>query len=151
MLPQRRQASDMVVQVHPRQKIPINALLLVAVLCALLALINLGSTTAFYAVISLATFALYISYVPPIVFLLLRKLKGLETPLGPWNLGRFGIPVNIFALCYAIFMIAWLPFPTLLPVTSETMNYAAPVWGGCMLLVLLDYVTVGHKRWRLKA
>lgn len=138
-------------QVSPRQKVPINALLLVAVLCALLALVNLGSTTAFYAVISLATFALYISYVPPIVFILIRKFKGLPRPSGPWNLGRFGIPINIFALCYAIFMIIFLPFPTLLPVTSETMNYAAPVWAGCMLLVMLDWFVTGHKRWRLKA
>ena len=137
-------------QVHPRLKIPVNALGLVAVACALLALINLGSTTAFFAVLSLTTLGLYISYIPPIAFLLIRKLNGEYTPSGPWNLGRFGIPINILSLCYAVFMVVWLPFPTFMPVTKDTMNYAAPVWGGCMLLAILDYVTTGHKRFRMR-
>ncbi|KAF2092459.1 amino acid transporter [Rhizodiscina lignyota] len=142
--------SDFFAYVHPTLKIPVNALGLVAVLCALLALINLGSSVAFYAVISLSTLSLFISYIPPITFLLIRKLQGQHTPSGPWNLGRFGIPINVFGLCYAIFMIVWLPFPTQLPVTGRTMNYAAPVWGGCMLLAMLDYVTTGRKRFQIE-
>jgi choline transport protein len=114
-----------------------------------LALLNIASTTAFVAVISLSTVALYISYILPITFLLVRKLRGEHEQTGPWNLGRFGIPINIFALCYGIFMIIWLPFPTELPVTRNTMNYAAPVWFGCMLLALLDYFTGGSKRFQL--
>lgn len=126
-----------------------NALGLVAVLSALLALINIASTTAFFACISLATEALYISYLPPVIFLLIQKLRGSYTPSAHWNLGVFGIPINIFAICYATFMIIWLPFPTSHPVTKETMNYAAPVWIGCMLLALADYFIGGHKRFRL--
>ena len=136
-------------QISPDLKIPVNALGLVAILCALLALVNLASTTAFYACISLCTVSLYISYLPPIIFILIRRLSGQPTPLGPWNLGRWGIPMNIIALAYAIFMIIWLPFPTSLPVTKNTMNYAAPLWAGCFLLALLDYITGGHKRFRL--
>ena len=134
---------------HPTLKVPVNALGLVAVLSALLALINIASTTAFFACISLSTIALYISYIPPITFLLTQKLMGVFTPAAHWNLGVFGIPINIFAICYAIFMITWLPFPTALPVTKETMNYAAPVWIGCILLALADYFISGHKRFRL--
>lgn len=122
-----------------------NALWLVGVLVALLALTNLASTTAFFAIISLGTVALYISYIPPITFLLIRKLKGLHTPLGPWNLGIFSVPINIFAICYAIFMIIWLPFPTTLPVTGNTMNYSSPVWIGCMLFALVNYFINGHR------
>src|ERR1700730_16139418 len=55
--------------VHPTLNIPINALLLVGAICCLLALINIGSSTAFNALISLPTIALYISYFIPIFFL----------------------------------------------------------------------------------
>jgi amino acid transporter len=114
-----------------------------------LALINLASTTAFYACISLATISLYLSYLPPIFFLLLRKIRRQRTPRGPWHLGRWGIPINIFALAYALFMIIWLPFPTILPVTTNTMNYSAPVWVACLLLAMVDYAISGHKRFQL--
>ncbi|OCL10710.1 amino acid transporter [Glonium stellatum] len=135
--------------VHPTLKIPTNALYLVAILCCLLALINIPSTTAFYAVISLATFSLYLSYIPPLVFLVIRKLEGKAPPRGPWNLGRWGLPINIFAICYAVFMVIWLTFPTTRPVTKDTMNYAAPVWITCFVLALADYFISGHKRFRL--
>jgi choline transport protein len=46
-------------------------------------------------------------------------------------------------------MIIWLPFPTSLPVTKDTMNYAAPVWFGFVLLALVDYFISGHKRFQL--
>ncbi|KAF2179045.1 amino acid transporter [Zopfia rhizophila CBS 207.26] len=136
--------------VDPKLKIPTNALLLVGVLSCLIAVINIGSTTGFYAVIALSTFALYFSYLPPIFFLLLRKLQGRHITYGPWKLGRFGVPINIFALSYAIFMIIFLILPTMLPVTKDTMNYAAPVWIGCLILAVIDYFIMGHKRFKLE-
>jgi choline transport protein len=132
-------------------KIPINALALVSVLSSLLALINIGSTTAFLAILSLATFALYISYTIPILFVLIRKLEGRPPNYGPFKLGRWGIPINAFALVWCIFTIIWLPFPVSLPVTKETMNYAAPVWGGFLVIALVDWFFSGHKRFRIPA
>jgi choline transport protein len=127
-------------------KIPTRALYLVCTLCGLLALINIGSTTAFFAILSLATLALYISYLPPILFFLLRKLEGRQPARGPFSLGRWGIPINIFALVYGVFIIIWLPFPTTLPVTKNTFNYSGPIWIGCFILALIDWFVSGHKR-----
>jgi choline transport protein len=132
-------------------KIPVNALGLVCALSCLLALINLGSTTAFLAILSLATLALYISYTIPILFVLLRKLEGRPPNYGPFRLGSWGIPINIFALVWCIFTIIWLPFPVSLPVTKTTMNYAAPVWGAGLIIALVDWFFSGHKRFRIPA
>jgi choline transport protein len=132
-------------------KIPVNALCLVCALSCLLALINLGSTTAFLAVLSLATLALYISYTIPILFVLIRKLEVRPPNYGPFKLGRWGIPINIFALVWCTFTIIWLPFPVSLPVTKTTMNYAAPVWGGCLIIALVDWFISGYRRFRTPA
>ena len=67
--------SDTFSYVHPTLKIPINSLLLVGFVCCLLALINIASSAAFNALISLPTIALYISYFIPIFFLVIRKLQ----------------------------------------------------------------------------
>jgi choline transport protein len=71
------------VQIHPTLRIPLNALCLVTTIAALLGLINIGNTTAFNAILSLATMGLYLSYVMPLAFSLIRKLQGRHPPYGP--------------------------------------------------------------------
>ena len=115
----------------------------------LLNLINLGSTTAFFAILSLNTLALYISYIIPMVFLVMTKLRGDHIPYGPFHLGRWGLPINIFAIIYAIFIAIFLPFPPFLPVTAKTMNYGGPVMGFVILFTLADWFTSGRKRFRV--
>jgi choline transport protein len=115
----------------------------------LLNLINLGSTTAFFAILSLNTLALYISYIIPMVFLVMTKLRGDHIPYGPFHLGRWGLPINIFAIIYAIFIAIFLPFPPFLPVTSVTMNYGGPVMGFVILFALADWFISGRKRFQV--
>jgi choline transport protein len=130
--------------------VPINALVLLTVLSCLLALINIGSTTAFSAILSLSTLAQYISYFFPIAFFLVRKIQGPEPRYGPIRMPRLtGIMVNIFALVWCVFMIIWLPFPTFLPVTKDTMNYAAPVWIAGCIFAIGDYFWTGKTRFKI--
>ncbi|KAF2428690.1 amino acid transporter, partial [Tothia fuscella] len=143
--------SDFFSYVHPTLKIPTRALGLISVLCAILALINIGSTTAFFAILSLSTLSLYISYMLPIFFVLLRKLEGRHPTYGPFSLGKWGVPINVLALVYGCYMIVFMSFPTLLPVTASTMNYAAPVWIACLLFALGDWFFGGHKRFKVPA
>jgi hypothetical protein len=133
-------------QVSPKLQIPLPALAFVAVVCALLALINIGSTVAFTALVSLPLVALYISYFIPIFLLTLRKLSGQHPKYGPFQLGRWGLPINIFSLCYIVFIIIWTPFPPVRPVTKDTMNYAGPITIGVILIALLDWFTSGKRR-----
>jgi choline transport protein len=124
----------------------VNSLVLVATLIALLQLINIGSTTALYAILSLSLIALYISYVLPIVFFALAKFRGDPISYGPFRLGRWGIPVNLFSIAYGIFILVWLPFPPYMPVTALNMNYGGPVMGVVIIFALVDWFIWGRKR-----
>jgi choline transport protein len=85
----------------------------------------------------------------PISFILLRKLEKRPPVYGPFRLGRWGIAINVYALVWGLFTIIWLPFPVSLPVTKDTMNYAAPVWFAGLLVALGDWFISGHKRFRI--
>lgn len=136
-------------QVHPTLRIPLRALGLVTVVSALLGLINLGSTAAFTAILSLATVGLYASYVIPILFIVLRKLEGRQPTYGPFQLGRWGLPINLFGLAFGIFIIIFLPFPPIQPVTAVNMNYAGPILVGILVLALVDWFASGRKRFEV--
>ncbi|KAK0109940.1 hypothetical protein ONS95_002607 [Cadophora gregata] len=135
--------------IHPRLKIPLNSLLLVGTVCCLLALINIGSPTAFNALISLPTIALYMSYFIPILFLVIRKLQNRHPTYGPFKLGRWGLPINLFSLIYILYILRFVPFPVMLPVTATTMNYAGPMMGVIIVVALGDWVISGRKRFEV--
>jgi choline transport protein len=92
---------------------------------------------------------LNVSYIPPILFILLRKIRGQHIPYGAFKLGRFGIATNVVALGYLFFVIIWIPFPTELPVTGNNMNYAGPLLGAIIIAALLDWIISGHKRFKI--
>lgn len=106
----------------------------------------MGSTTAFNAIISLSSIGLHISYILPIGFIMLRKIRGPPVDYGPFKLGKWGIPMNILSLLYLFFVIIWMPFPTELPVTAGNMNYAGPILLAVIIGAVLDWFISGHKR-----
>ncbi|KAL6704953.1 hypothetical protein ACN47E_007498 [Coniothyrium glycines] len=135
--------------VHPTLKLPLNALLLVGTIVTCLSLIYIASATAFNALISLQAFALHISYFFPILFILLRKLRGPPPPYGPFKMGAIGVPVNVFALCYLVFVVLWMPFPQLLPVTKDNMNYAGPIFTAVVIGALAHWFIRGRKTFKM--
>jgi len=127
----------------------LNALILACVISALVAIIYIGSSTAFNAIISLQAMALCVSYVPPITFLALRRIFGNAPQPGPFTMGRAGLVINLLAITYLIFVVIWMPFPQELPVSGTNMNYAGPLFGAVILIALLDWVISGHKRFEV--
>lgn len=96
-----------------------------ATLVSLICLLNIGSGTyiAFQAITSLSSLAIYISYAIAIASMLYaRYINKKSLQLGEWNLGRFGGPINIFALIYTLYMIIWLPFPGTLLVLYNLLH-----------------------------
>jgi choline transport protein len=115
----------------------------------LLAIINIGSTTAFNALISLPLIALYISYFIPILFILIRKLQGKHPQYGPFKLGHWGIPINLFAIVYILFVLSLVALPTIKPVTGLNMNYAGPLVLAVILAALGDWFISGRHRFEV--
>ena len=71
-----------------------------------------------------------------------------ERPIqfGPWTLGKFGLTINILAIAFCTFLIIFLPFPPVLPVTAANMNYASVIFIGVVVFASVDWVVRGRKR-----
>ena len=124
------------------------ALGLTAVNCILLGLINIGSAVAFNAVVSLTVASYLSSYAISIALMLYRRLNSpKDNPLvmGPWTLGRFGLPINCIALSYTTLTVVFSFFPVSLPVDKETMNYSVVVYGGVMMIGIAYYLLHGYR------
>ena len=96
--------------VSPETKCPTYAVLLLFACVCILSLINIGSTTAFNALISLTSLGFYFSYCIPILMFTIRRFNR-KNPItfGPWTMGRIGLVVNILAICFCVFLIIFLP------------------------------------------
>lgn len=109
----------------------------------------MSGIVAFNALIALPTVGYYMSYFPPILFILWRKLRGDEIPFGSFYLGRIpGLIVNMFALAYIVYIVVMVSLPTILPVTSQNMNYGAPIALAIIVLAIGDWHISGKKRYQ---
>ena len=140
--------SSVLSKISTKNKCPTNATLFTWLCTSLLSLINIGSTTAFNAFLSLATIGFYFSYGIPILMFLMRRFNS-ERPIqfGPWTLGKLGILCNVLSIAFCIFLVIFLPFPTILPVTAQNMNYAVVVFAGVLIFSLIDWFVRGKKRY----
>lgn len=114
----------------------------------LLSTINVGSSIAFNAILSLSSLALFVSYLIPITCMIIKRLRREEIVFGPFSLGRYGFAINLCAWSFGIFICIFLPFPPTSKVTGSTMNYAGPVFGFCLLIALVDWFARGRKHFR---
>jgi amino acid transporter len=116
--------------VNKKLDVPVNALILTTVVQMLLGLINLGSTSAFTAFVSVGVIALAMSYFIPIALSLFWDRR-VAVNHAKWNCGPvIGTVVNIVALLWIAFEVVLFSMPTALPVTAITMNYASVVFVG---------------------
>jgi len=125
-------------RVNHKLGVPVWALVLTTIVQMLLGLINLGSSSAFTAFVSVGVIALALSYAMPIGISL---WYGREQVLkARWNCGRIVGPiVNVIALLWIAFELILFSMPTALPVTDVTMNYASVVFVGFMAISAFWY------------
>lgn len=113
-----------------------------------LGILNLNSDTfvAFGAITSLAIFSILFSYVVILVILInVRFTTGIEK--SQFDLGRWGLPLNLYALIHTLYVMIWLPFPTDVPVTAGTMNYNLPIFAGVMIGAVGTWFFWAKKHW----
>ncbi|KAF2724727.1 amino acid transporter [Polychaeton citri CBS 116435] len=139
--------SGWVAHITHGSNIPLNAVLISMAVTTCLALINIGSTTALNAVLSLTTVSLLCSYIIVISCLLIKRFRGQPLPVRRWSLGKFGAAVNIAALCYLLPIFVFAFFPPATPVDSQTMNYAVVMFFGIMGFAIIYYFVHGHKEY----
>ena len=127
------------------RNVPDNAVYLTSLISGIICLINLGSTTAFNIVVSLNILAILSTYMVSIGFVLLKRLRKQSLPHARWSLGKWGLPINAFAFAYSGFVVVFACFPTSLPVSTGSANWAPAVWVGVMVVSVVAYLVHGRR------
>lgn len=136
--------SSLWAKVDERHGTPIWALVLTTIIQMLLGLINLGSSSAFLAFVSVGVMALAASYGIPIAISMLHHRR--EVNDAKWRMpSTLGWAANLLAVLWIVFEIILFSMPTVLPVTEVSMNYAIVVFVGFMALSAIWYMAHAHK------
>ncbi|KUJ19903.1 uncharacterized protein LY89DRAFT_580511, partial [Mollisia scopiformis] len=155
-------------RVDARTTVPLWAVATTTTVSCLLALITIGSSTAFNDIVSLSVAGLYSSYLICAVLLLYRRLTGsfqnaltdlAETPVflntkgaqlvwGPWHVpGVLGVINNTFACIYLTVILFFSFWPPSTPIVPSTMNYNVLVSGGLVAFSLIYYMLWAKDEW----
>ncbi|HEX8497171.1 MAG TPA: amino acid permease [Actinomycetales bacterium] len=127
--------------VNPRTGTPTNSIWLCVACSAAIALPALVSTTAFFAVTSIAVIGLYIAYAVPIF---LRR-RNPDFVGGDWNLGRWSTVVGWVAVGWVVCIVILFMLPPYAPVTATSFNYApVTVLAVLVLATVLWFVQGRH-------
>jgi amino acid permease (GABA permease) len=130
-------------RINPRTRTPTNSIWFCVVFAFILGLPYLWSSTAYFAVTSIAVIGLYIAYVIPT---LLRRLQGSGWSVGPWNLGRWSPFIGWLGVIWVAIITVLFMLPQLSPINRDTFNYA-PVAVGVVIAFAGIYWLVSAHRW----
>lgn len=135
-------------QVRHGWNIPLNALWVSFGFGVIIALINLGSSVALNAIVSLTISALISSYIVSIACLVSKRLRGEAMPPSRFSLGKHGLTINVIALLFLCPIFIFCFFPIATPVDKETMNFASVMFGGITIFATVWYVLVAKAIYR---
>jgi len=107
--------------VSPRFRTPINAAIVVGVFAVAVLVLNVFQPAMYTALASVCIMLLYIAYLMVTAPMLLRRFQGFPKKDAPnvttaagkplFTLGRWGLPVNILAVVWGVFMTINLGWP----------------------------------------
>ncbi|KAL8671415.1 MAG: hypothetical protein Q9168_004088 [Polycauliona sp. 1 TL-2023] len=135
-------------RVRPGWNLPLNALFISLGFGIIIALINLGSSVALNAIVSLTISALISSYIVSIGCLVSKRLRGEPMPPSRFSLGKWGMAINVTALVFLCPLFIFCFFPTSTPVDPTTMNWAVAMFGGITLFASVWYLLVAKAIYR---
>lgn len=125
--------------VHERINLPMYSVLALGIGTFLILLLAL-SEEASAIIYSLAVFSSIFTYMIPVA---LRIFAGDRWIQGPWNLGRWSMPIHVFCLLSQIYLLVMEAFPSYRAWTWDSMNYSWALTVACILISLVMYVFMG--------
>jgi len=138
-------------KVHPKTQAPIVPAVVIGIIAALILVINLGQPKVFTVLTSIAIIMIYLAYLMVTGPLLKKRLRGEWPPKdlkegGYFTMGKWGLPVNIFAVLWGIGMAVNLAWPRVAIYGDPWYNtWGAFVYIGVILgLGLLWYFVKGR-------
>ncbi|KAJ6129380.1 hypothetical protein N7512_002160 [Penicillium capsulatum] len=134
--------------VDPRRHIPVRAIALSCLISGLLSIINIGSSVAFNAIISLNVAALMYTYAVALSCVIYRKMRYPETlPPRRWSLGGTGLLINIIGLLYVCFAFFWSFWPPKPSTTAHDFNWSVVIFVVVFVISLMMYMFQGRKHY----
>ena len=132
--------SEFLSHVPPGWDVPVRALLVSLGFTIALSCINIGSTVALNAIVSLGVVGIISPYWISIFCVLLKRIRRQPLPPRRWTLGRFGFAVNLGALLFLTPLWFFSFWPVRTPVTAATMNWAVMMYVGIIIVAVTFYV-----------
>ncbi|KAK1819315.1 hypothetical protein LTR12_006262 [Friedmanniomyces endolithicus] len=128
--------------------VPSNSVYVTLAFTCILALIIIGSTTAFNIILSVTATGLFTSYLIVIGTVLVRKLRKGSFPASRFAIPRtLGICVNVIALCFLVVAFVFLFFPAAPNPNAAGMNWGILIYGAVTIIALLDYYFRGRHQY----
>ncbi|KAL6011682.1 hypothetical protein ACLOJK_002130 [Asimina triloba] len=122
-------------KLHPKHKVPANAVWLCAAVCILLGLPILKVNVVLTAITSVCTIGWVGGYAVPIFARMVMAEKNFIP--GPFYLGRASRPICLVAFLWICYTCSAFLLPTLYPLKWDTFNYAPVALGIGLSLILL--------------
>lgn len=107
--------------IHPRWDVPVLANLVLVIPSLLVYLIYIWNTTAFYGIMSGVLVAFQISYLLPIGLYVFYAFRHKSLVKGPFDLGRWSLPLQAVSFAFGCFMCIMMSFPVYQPVSAANM------------------------------
>ncbi|OJJ36973.1 hypothetical protein ASPWEDRAFT_58694 [Aspergillus wentii DTO 134E9] len=111
-------------KMHPTLDVPVWALIFNYAIMFIIGCVYLGSSSAFNAFIGTGLVLQHISYAFPAILLMYRgrSRKWLPESASFRLPGWLGWVVNIVTVCFAVLVLVFYDFPTVIPVTGSNMS-----------------------------
>jgi amino acid transporter len=116
--------STFIGRVHPKLKVPLNAILLTVFTTAVISLTTINTVSTLHTVLGLSTSCFMATYIVSIGCLILKRLNGEQLPYCRWCLGSAGLTVNVLGWLYAVWAFFWSFWPTRYASGREGFNNA---------------------------
>ena len=133
--------------VEPKNKIPINAVYLLAGVSAAIGALLFGPSTILNGVFGAAAVCFFFSYGLPIWLNVLSGRRQLPSDRY-FNLGKFGMVINIVTIVWQVIIVTFLCFPIYQPVTTANMNWASLCAVVALIIFAINWVFYGKKHYR---
>ncbi|KAK4635121.1 hypothetical protein CLAFUR4_02155 [Fulvia fulva] len=120
-------------KVRPNSGVPANSVYVTLAFTCCMALIVIGSTTAFNIILSVSATGLFTSYLTVICTVLAKRIRGEPFPASKFSLGKFGWVANVVAVGFLVIAYVFLFFPATPRPDAKGMNWAFLVYGVAVL------------------
>ncbi|KAJ6819998.1 amino acid permease [Iris pallida] len=130
-------------KLHPKHKVPGNAVWLCAAISILLGLPILKVNVVFTAITSICTIGWVGGYAVPIFARMVMAEEDFRA--GPFYLGKASRPVCLVAFIWICYTCSVFLLPTLYPLKWDTFNYAPVALGICLTLIMMWWILDARK------